>query len=114
LQAEFESCARELISLVQRINRTNATSRLDSGTLADALAERDVLKIRGAAHRELAAAASTTQARTTRSEVKFVSTVSVAAIQRKARTILQRNFASWIRESRKLIVRLIFLTETSW
>jgi len=64
LQAEFESCARELISLVQRINTTNATSRLDSGTLADALAERDVLKLRGAAYRELAAAASTTQART--------------------------------------------------
>src|SRR5689334_9564019 len=84
LQAEFENCARELISLIQRINRTNALSRLDSGTLADALAERDVLKLRGAAYRELATAASTTQARTTRSEVKFVSTVSVAAIQRKA------------------------------
>ena len=53
-------------------------------TLADALAQRDVLKLRGAAYRELAAAASTTQARTTRSEVKFVSTVSVAATQRKA------------------------------
>jgi methyl-accepting chemotaxis protein len=84
LQAEFETCARELISLIQRINRTNSSSRLDSGTLADALAERDVLKLRVAAYRELAAAASTTQARTTRSEVKFVSTVSVAATQRKA------------------------------
>ena len=84
LQEEFESCARELISLIQRINRTNASSRLDSGTLADALAQRDVLKLRVAAYRELAAAASTTQARTTRSEVKFVSTVSVAATQRKA------------------------------
>ena len=43
-----------------------------------------MLKLRGGVYRELAAAASTTQARTTRSEVKFVSTVSVAAIQRKA------------------------------
>ncbi len=49
-----------------------------------ALAERDVLKIRYNAYRELANAASTSQSRTTRSEVKFVSTVSVAAIQRKA------------------------------
>jgi len=73
-----------LISLVRRINRTNASSRLGAGTLADALAERDVLKIRHTAYRELAAAASTTQTRTTRSEVKFVSTVSVAAVQRKA------------------------------
>jgi hypothetical protein len=84
LQTEFERCAGELISLIQRINRTNASSRLGIGTLADALAERDVLKIRQAAYRELAAAASTTQVRTTRSEVKFVSTVSVAVIQRKA------------------------------
>jgi hypothetical protein len=84
LQAEFEGCARELISLIQRINRTNALSRLGASTLADALAERDVLKIRQIAYRELAAAASTIQTRTTRSEVKFVSTVSVAAIQRKA------------------------------
>jgi hypothetical protein len=84
LQTEFERCAAELISLIQRINRTNASSRLGVGTLADALAERDVFKIRHAAYRELAAAASTTQTRTTRSEVKFVSTVSVAATQRKA------------------------------
>ena len=81
--------ARELISLVRRINRTNASSRLGSGTLADALAERDVLKLRGTAYRELATAASTTQTRTTRSEVKFVSAVSVAAVQRKAGDLAQ-------------------------
>ena len=84
LQAEFERCAAELTSLIRRINRTNASSQLGAGTLADALAERDVLRIRQNAYRELAAAASTTQTRTTRTEVKFVSTVSIAAIQRKA------------------------------
>ena len=84
LQTEFERCAEELASMIRRINRTNATSRLGTGTLADALAERDVLKIRLHTYRELAAAASTMQTRTTRSEVKFVSTVSVAAVQRKA------------------------------
>jgi hypothetical protein len=84
LQTEFEHCAAELSSLIRRINHTNASSQLGSGTLADALAERDVLKIRQNAYRELAAAASTTQTRTTRSEVKFVSTVSIAAIQSKA------------------------------
>jgi len=35
-------------------------------------------------YREWANAASTSQGRTTRSEVKFISTVSVTAIQRKA------------------------------
>lgn len=84
LQSEFETSARELTLLVQRINRTNAASPFGSGTLADALAERDVLKLRYNAYRELANAASTSHGRTTRSEVKFISTVSVAAIQRKA------------------------------
>ena len=84
LQVEFEKLARELTLLIQRINRTNAETRFAAGTLADALAERDVLKIRYNAYRELANAASTSQPRTTRSEVKFISTVSVAAIQRKA------------------------------
>jgi hypothetical protein len=84
LQAELERLAQELTILIQRINRTNAGSRFGNGTLADALADRDVLKIRYNAYRELAAAASTTQSRMTRSEVKFISTVSVAATQRKA------------------------------
>ncbi|MBV9744202.1 MAG: DIP1984 family protein [Acidobacteriia bacterium] len=84
LQSELEKLAQELTLLIQRINRTNMTSRFGTGTLADALAERDVLKIRYNAYRELANAASTSQFRQTRSEVKFVSTVSVAAIQRKA------------------------------
>ena len=84
LQAELEKSAQELTLLIQRINRTNASTRFGERTLSDAIAERDVLKIRYNAYRELAAAASTTQGRTTRSEVKFVSTVSVAAIQRKA------------------------------
>ena len=84
LQAELERAAQELTLLIQRINRTNSAARLGDRTLADALAERDVLKIRYSAYRDLAAAASTTQARMTRSEVKFISTVSVAAVQRKA------------------------------
>jgi len=84
LQVEFERSAQELTQLIQRINRTNSTARLNDRSLADSLAERDVLKIRCNAYRDLASAASTTQARMTRSEVKFISTVSVAAIQRKA------------------------------
>ena len=84
LQAELEKSAGDLVLLIQRINRTNAASRFGKGTLADSLAERDVLKMRYNAYRELANAASTSQSRGTRSEVKFISTVSVAATQRKA------------------------------
>lgn len=89
LQAELERLALELMMLIQRINRTNAGSRFGTGTLADALAERDVLEIRYNAYRELATAASTSQHRVTRSEVKFISTVSVAAIQRRADELAQ-------------------------
>jgi len=84
LESELEEVAQQLTSMIQRINRTNAATRFGSQTLADALAERDVLKIRYNAYRELANAASTAQGRTTRSEIKFISTVSVAATQRKA------------------------------
>src|ERR1043165_3568928 len=68
LQAELEKSAQQLTVIIQRINRTNATARLGDRTMADALAERDVLKIRYNAYRELANAASTSQNRTTRSE----------------------------------------------
>src|SRR5262249_14072869 len=61
LQSELEKSARELTTLIQRINRTNSGSQFGSGTLADALAERDVLKLRYSAYRELANAASTSQ-----------------------------------------------------
>ncbi|MFZ0278910.1 MAG: DIP1984 family protein [Candidatus Sulfotelmatobacter sp.] len=84
LETELEEVARQLTLTIQRINRTNAATRFGSQTLADALAERDVLKMRYNAYRELANAASTAQGRTTRSEIKFISTVSVAATQRKA------------------------------
>jgi hypothetical protein len=81
---EFERTSNELLMLIQRINRTNSKSPFGSATLTEALAERDVLKLRQALYRDLAQAASASQSRTTRSEVKFVSTVSVSEIQRAA------------------------------
>jgi len=90
LQSQLEQLAQDLLLLIQRINRTNAASKFGEGTLADALAARDVLKIRHNAYRELANAASTVQGRLTRSEIKFISTVSVAATQRKADDLAQQ------------------------
>lgn len=84
LLAEFEQVSEQLLLLIQRINRTNAESPLGASTMTDALARRDVLRLSQDAYRELAQAASVSQARTTRSEVKFRSTVSVVAIQKKA------------------------------
>ena len=36
----------ELESLIRRINRTNAATPVEGGTLTDALARRDVLRLR--------------------------------------------------------------------
>jgi hypothetical protein len=53
-------------------------------TMSDALAVRDVLQLRHSIYRELAKAATVTQDRSTKSEVKFKSAVSVAEIQGQA------------------------------
>lgn len=85
LLAEFERMAGGLTLLIQRINRTNASTAFEPGpTLADALALRDVTKIKLAVYRDLAQAASISHTRMTRSEVRFQSTVSVAEMQRQA------------------------------
>ncbi len=85
LRSEFERVSNEFERLIQRINRTNARSSLDEQTtISDALAHRDVLALRHAVYRDLAQAATVTQERHTRSEVKFRSTVNIADIQRRA------------------------------
>jgi hypothetical protein len=85
LLAELERITHDLVLLIQRINRTNSATSLPEGqTLADALALRDVIKIKLSVYRDLAQAASITQVRATRSEVKFRSTVNVADIQQQA------------------------------
>jgi hypothetical protein len=48
------------------------------------LAERDVLAMRRAVYAELAQVASVTQSRYTRAEVRYVSTVGVAELQKRA------------------------------
>jgi hypothetical protein len=85
LLAEVERVARELADLVKRINRTNAATPFGDGlNVSDALAERDAVSLRYHLYSELAQAASITQARYSRSEVKYVSAVNVAEAQRQA------------------------------
>lgn len=85
LLSELERVAAELSDIIKRINRTNSNTDFDAGrTLSDALAERDVLALRRAAYSSLAEASAVTQNLYSRSEVKFVSTVNVAEVQRQA------------------------------
>jgi hypothetical protein len=81
---EYEKFAGALEDLIRRINRTNITAQVGPRSLTDALARRDVLRLRIAMFREVAAAATVTQARATKSEVRFRGTVSVSALQQQA------------------------------
>ena len=82
---ELEGVATELVDLIKRINKTNSATVLATGkTVSDVLAERDVLAMRRAAYSNLALNAAVAQGRLTRSEIKYVSTIKVAEIQKHA------------------------------
>jgi hypothetical protein len=99
---QLETLADDLTRLIQQINATNSTTPLGSdGTITDAIATRDMLKLRLAIYRDVAQAAAIVQTRTSRSEVKFVSTVNVADMQRRGDDIArqQRELDARIQEA---------------
>jgi len=85
LIAEFETVSGELLDLIKRINKTNSATSFAAGrTISDAIAERDVVALQRTAYSELAQSAAITQSRVTRSEVKYIATINVAEIQKRA------------------------------
>lgn len=99
LLEESERVATDLLNLIQRINQTNASTQLEAGeTIADAIARRDVLRLRQSLYRDLSAASMVVQQRFSRSEVKFVSTIDIAEVQKQADTLA--------RECRELDARI--------
>ena len=88
LLEESTAVLDELESLVRRINRTNAAAVLDgSGTLTDALARRDVLRLRHAVVTTAADAAAGRDrgaVRQLRSELKMLSALPVAELRARA------------------------------
>ncbi|SRR5690606_8526229 len=84
LLEELDRTVATLTELIQRINRTNAATPFGSGVLSDALAERDGLALKRSALTRLIEAASHNQFRYGRSEIKYVATVDVAALQKQA------------------------------
>ena len=84
LLAEVERVFARLEELVMAINRTNAKTPYDEKkTISDAIAVRDLAAKRRDMLAGLAEAASTRQDRYSKSEVKFVSTISVATLQKE-------------------------------
>ena len=92
LLAEIDRLAEELESLIRRINRTNSQT-IYSGdlTLSDVLATRDVLQMRQSINRHVARAGIVEQNRYSRSEIRFVSTVDIAALLKQADDLSKRH-----------------------
>ena len=79
----YDDLMAEQTSLVKRINRTNNTIMLGNGTLTDVIAERDGLRGKINAYRELYDAAAIKQERYSRSEVKYIRCIETAELQKK-------------------------------
>ena len=85
LIAELGRVSTELLDLIKRINRTNsATAFAGTTMISDALAERDVLAVQRAVYLDVANTAAISHDRYSKSEVKYVSTINVAEMQKRA------------------------------
>ncbi len=82
LLLEVDRLADALEELIALINKTNSSTRLPSGaTLTEALARRDVLGLRHGVLHQAAEAAAQAQARYSRSEIRVVRLIDVAAVR---------------------------------
>lgn len=94
LLAEAEDILMRLEELIRRINRTNSSREIEPGvTITDAIARRDVLRLRRGLYAGLADAAAGQQARgewqaypvrQMRSELRYLSAVDVPMLRRMA------------------------------
>jgi hypothetical protein len=91
LMAEIDRTFDRQLYLVSAINRTNArTAFSEKLTISDAIAERDVVGKKRDLLKAVTDAASVRQDRSTKSEVKFVASVSVAKLQSEIDQLAKR------------------------
>lgn len=101
LLVEHDRLAADLQRVIACINRTNSGTAFDGGTLTDALAARDVLRLRQDAYRDFAEEATLTWRVGTHSEVRWRPVISVTEIQKAADTLAKelRDLDSRIQEA---------------
>lgn len=91
LLAELDRLLNQLVSLIARINRTNLQAALPNNvTLTEALAQRDTIALRQSVLQSVAEAAVDRGSRYSRSEIREVATVDVAAIRKQIDQLAQR------------------------
>lgn len=92
LLAEVDRVFDRFLHLVTSINRTNAATTFEGAkTVSDAIAEREAIGKKRDLLAQLAETAGTRQDRYSKSEVKFIATVSIAALQKQA-DLLSKQF----------------------
>ena len=90
LLQELDHCTDQLEALIRRINLTNAATETEGKTLTELLAERETLSLKVSILRSTLDAASRKVSRSTRSEVKILSTVDVAALRKNLDAMSQK------------------------
>lgn len=91
LLKESQALFHRLLELVSAINRTNSRTTFDKQrTISDAIAERDVMGRQRDFLTAVSDAASTRQDRYSKSEVKFIATVSVSDTQKQIDQLAKR------------------------
>ncbi|WP_315969688.1 DIP1984 family protein [Numidum massiliense] len=84
LLQELDECVTELTTLIKRINKTNVSVAFDDvRTLADALADRDMLALKRSVLESLNDEAGMRHNRYSRSEIKYTATVNVVELQKQ-------------------------------
>ena len=83
LLAELDTLTGELERLIVRINLTNCTAKADGKSRTELIAKRDALTLKAGALRTFAQVAAQKIDTYSRSEIKILSTVDVAALQKQ-------------------------------
>ena len=82
LLSQVDDALAELQDLMKKINLTNASIMSEGKTMTELLAERDCLKQKLSIYRDFLSNASMTARRARGSEIKIISTVPVAELQK--------------------------------
>ena len=106
LLEQLDSCFERLEELIARINRTNNETRYEGMTISDLIAKRDCLKEKIRITRDFLNASSEKITRYSKTEIKIISTVSVADLQKTA-----DEYSKQLRQTDELIQSLNWTTD---
>ncbi len=83
LLAELNRCTVRLEDLIKKINITNCFTIVDGTSITAMIAKKDVLTTKISIYRDFLGCASNVAQRAKRTEIKLISTVDVAALQKE-------------------------------